>query len=279
MLFGDLRQKKTTKSWYRYYPKDFWFQNVSETQKGSPTMFFGDLGQTISDGKTWHPPSYPYIFSILENFWNTTAFLHELFRYCETKNLRRKIVKLPHVAKKFRCPNFLNHWRVPHNNSAPWDKKVPQNRDTLLSKKFWYQNIPKTQNGSATMIFRDVRQKNSTKMWYPFYPRTFWCQKISETQGSPNETFRYCETKKTNKIVIPYSQKIFDTRTFLKQKSSATMFSALWDKKFPTEKRDIPFLSLCFFRSRNFLKHKRVPLRNFRYCEAKIFPRKIVKLP
>ena len=71
--------KRSTKSWYRYYPKSIWFQNVSETQKGSLTMFFGDLWQTISDGKTWQRPSYPYVFSKLENFWNKKAFLTYFF--------------------------------------------------------------------------------------------------------------------------------------------------------------------------------------------------------
>ena len=80
MIFlGTVRQKRSTKSWYRYYPKSIWFQNVSETQKGSLTMFFGDLWQTISDGKTWQRPSYPHVFSILESFWNKKAFLTYFF--------------------------------------------------------------------------------------------------------------------------------------------------------------------------------------------------------
>ena len=137
----------------------------------------------------------------------------------------------------------MNHWRFPHNNSAPWDKKAPHNRDTLLSKKLWYQNNSKTQNGSPTMIFGDVRKKNrknrdtllskknsipeqfwntegfahddfrrfetkkSTKLWHLILqnfsiPEHFW-----DTRD-PYEMFRYCETRKINKIVIPLLSKI-----------------------------------------------------------------------
>ena len=52
--FLAMWDKKTTKSRYRYYPKDFWFQNVSETEEFGHDVF-GVVGQKISDGKTWHP--------------------------------------------------------------------------------------------------------------------------------------------------------------------------------------------------------------------------------
>ena len=39
--------------------KNFWYQNISETQKGSPTVFFGDLVQKKLLRKKVTPPSYP----------------------------------------------------------------------------------------------------------------------------------------------------------------------------------------------------------------------------
>ena len=57
--FWRCETKKLDKFVITLLSKNFWYQNISETQKGSPTMFFGDLGQKNFDAKTWHPPSYP----------------------------------------------------------------------------------------------------------------------------------------------------------------------------------------------------------------------------
>ena len=64
----------------------------------------------------------------------------------------------------------MKHWTVPHKNSAPWDKKVRQNRDI-------------------------------------YYPKIFRYQNNSEIQRSPYENFRYCQTKKIDKIVLPLNYK------------------------------------------------------------------------
>ena len=98
MFLGDVRQKNIDKILIPLICKNFWYQNVSETQKGSPTMIFGDLGQKNFDGKKWQPPSYPWTFSVLEIFWKTKAFPHEVFRYCETKRFPRKTEKLLYYA-------------------------------------------------------------------------------------------------------------------------------------------------------------------------------------
>ena len=105
-FFGTVTQKGSTESWYPYYPKhfdtriflkhrrvgfdydyfwrcetknfhkvvipllskNFWYQNISERQKGSPTMFFGDLRQKNFDGKTWHS-------LLIHIFFRTRKFL------------------------------------------------------------------------------------------------------------------------------------------------------------------------------------------------------------
>ena len=113
---------------------NFWNENNSETQTGSPAMIFGDVRQKKSKNcdtpiiekilipehfwnaegfahdvfrrfgtkkfrrEKWHPTSYPWTFSVLELFWKTKAFPHEIFRYCETKGFPRKIVKHPYFA-------------------------------------------------------------------------------------------------------------------------------------------------------------------------------------
>ena len=119
--------------------KIFWYQNISERQNGSPTMFFGDLGQKDFHGKTWHP--------LLILFFRTRKFLkhksvpHEVFRYRETKPFRRKVAEFLFYAKSFWMTQFSWIFEgFPTKNSAPWDKKVQKSCDSLLCKIF---SIPK----------------------------------------------------------------------------------------------------------------------------------------
>ena len=152
------------------------------------------------------------------------------------------------------------------------------------------------------MFFGTMRLKlfhgktwNSTKMSKNFWmPQIFW---IIERFLTKN---RHRETKKFDKIVIPFIQRLFDTRTFLKHKGPPTKlfgtvrqkrstkswynyypknfetriilkhrrvpprcFSAICDKKTSTEKRETPFfLTINFFRTRNFLNDKSVHPRS-----------------
>ena len=58
--------------------------------------------------------------------------------------------------------------------------------------------------------------------------------------------------------------KIFETGISLKHRRvPLRIFAALWDKKFPTENSDIPFLCIKFFNTRSYLKHWMVPPRIF----------------
>ena len=103
-----------------------------------------------------------------------------------------------------------------------------------------------TLKASSTKTFGTVRQLISDrKSWYSLSPLI-------------HKFFRYqkfCETKK-----VPLRK-----------------LSALWDNKFPTENRDTlsPLLSISFFDTRIFSKHRRVPLRIFfgtarqKYLETK----------
>ena len=61
--FGTVRQKIIDKkSWYSFYPKKFWYQNLSETQKGSPMNIFGTVRQ-----KTFNRNSR-YAYNTLKSF-------------------------------------------------------------------------------------------------------------------------------------------------------------------------------------------------------------------
>ena len=67
------------------------------------------------------------------------------------------------------------------------------------------------------------------------------------------------------KIVIPpIMHKIFRYPKFSEAlKGCPRNFSALWDQKFSTEKRDTPFSFIKLFETKNFLKNSRIPLRKF----------------
>ena len=134
-----------------------------------PTKFFGTVRQKIFDGKLWYP-------LLCIKFFDTPNFLkhwrdaHEIFRHCETKNFRRKIVIPPIMHKIFRYPKVS---------------------ETL---KGGPRNFSGKQKGSFTKLFVSVQwDKNfDGKYWYSPPPliQTFSVPEISETlKGSPLRKF------------------------------------------------------------------------------------------
>ena len=93
------------------------------------------------------------------------------------------------------------------------------------------------------------------------YPQQFLIPEISETlKGSYTKFFGT-----VRKIVIPpIMHKIFQYPKFSETlKGCPRNFSALWNQKFSTEKRDTPFSSIKLFEPKNFLKNSRIPLQKF----------------
>ena len=231
-FFGTVRQKGSTESWYPYYPKNletriimnhrrvrprwflamwdkklrkivipllskkFWYQKVSETQRVAYDVF-RQFGTKKLRRINVTPPTYSKTFSVLELFWKTKAFPHEVFRYCETKSSSWKIVKVPYFHEIFGCPKLFES--MEGSPQVFWyckTKTIDRIVIPLLSKKFWNKNNSEAQTGSPAMILGDVRQKNSTKLLYPYYP------------------------------------KCFDTRIILKHRRVRSQwFLAMWDKK------------------------------------------------
>ena len=97
----------------------------------------------------------------------------------------------------------------------------------------------------------NVRQKiSSGNYWYPLsMQKMLWYQIFSETRkGLPYEIFRYCETKilikKSDTSTLLLSIKISDTRNFLKQRRVPLRnFSVLWDKDFDKKSWYTPLVS------------------------------------
>ena len=128
----------------------FRYKNFSEARKGFPTKFFA----TETKNFRWKIAILPSFLSI--NFFatgnvlkhSTEGFLYEMFRYCGTKKIWRKIVILP-------------------PSSSP-----------LIHKIFRFQKFSETQKGSPTKFFGTVRRQIlDGKSWYsppppppPSYP-------------------------------------------------------------------------------------------------------------
>ena len=185
------------------------------------------------------------------NKWNTKGLIYEVFRHCETKNFRRKLVIPPIMHKIFRYPKFSETLKgSPWNFSALWDKKFStENLDTPppLVQTFSIPEIIATVKDSPTEIFGTVRQKKSTE----------------------------------NRDITLWSIKFFDPRINETLKDSPLLnFSALWDKKFSTGNLDTPspppLWFIKFFAIRNFPIHQSVPQQNVSVLWDKNFERKVV---
>ena len=104
--------------------KTFWYQNISETQNGSPTIVFGDLRQRIR--QSCDTPIVQRNFDVRTFLENRTvrprcfpAILDKQFPTEERDTPFLSIIC-------FRTKNFLKHRRVrPRCSSATWDKKFP----------------------------------------------------------------------------------------------------------------------------------------------------------
>ena len=106
---------------FTIYPYHFSTPENSETLKGSPTNIFGTVRQKNSTENLVTPPFLSIKFFATGNFLkhSTERFPYKIFRHCETKKFRRKILLLPLLIHKvFRYRNFseTQHRRVPLRN-------------------------------------------------------------------------------------------------------------------------------------------------------------------
>ena len=269
--------------------QNFRCQSFFETQKGSPTKFFAPVRQKNFD-KTMMPPllciknfdtriflkrrriplrnfwalwdkkiqrrivispSYAKTFSIPEIFWNIKGFLHKVFWHCETKNFDKIMMPSLVCIKIFETRIFLKHRGVLLRSFSVlcYKKYSTEHRDIPLFciELFDTRNFLIYWRVLQEIFWHCETKKSHGKTWNPPFvihkyfsiPENFWI-----TEGTPYEVFRHCEIK-----------------------------------KFQTKNRDIPLLSINFFFTRNFLKHRRFIYEMFRYCETTKFRRKMVILP
>ena len=102
-------------------------------------------------------------------------------------------------------------------------------------------------------------------------PEFFW-----NTEGFPYEILRdikfSTENRDNSLLRPPLFHKIFRYQKLSETRKGSTQFLVLWDNSSSTENRDTPspspLLSIKFFDTRIFPKHRRVPY-GLRYWEAK----------
>ena len=124
-FWGTVRQKKfQRKKWYPppHLLSIIFFQTRKILKhKGSLTKFFGPVKQKNFDKTLMPPPLMHKIFRYQIFFWNTEGFSYEVFRHCETKIFRQKIVISPY-AKFFSIPEVFSYTELfQHNFLVLWD--------------------------------------------------------------------------------------------------------------------------------------------------------------
>ena len=110
----------------------FHYPNFTWNIERMPTKFFGTVRPKSLEAKTWYALFHPEKFLKPEILSKTVRFPHEIFRHCETKIFRPKIVKPPIMHEIFRYLKFSEILKgCPQIFSALWDKNIStENFDT-----------------------------------------------------------------------------------------------------------------------------------------------------
>ena len=249
--------------WTFPLPEIFW----NTAQKSSSTKCFGTARQKIFDGKPYSPPPPP---PLSLDFFATGFFLIrstescpcEIFRHCETKNFRRRILILPllspHLLSKlFRHPKLMKNWKIPLRKfSAVWDnffrRKIvilPPPSSPFFHELFRYRKFSETQHKRVPLrnvsVLRDKRFSPENLILRPPPPLSidFFATGLflkRSTESCPCEIFRHCETKNFRRriLILPLLSphllsKLFRHPKLMKHwKIPLRKFSALWDNFF-----------------------------------------------
>ena len=191
-----------------------------------------------------------------------------MFRYCETKNFRRKILILPPPLLSinfFAAGNFLKH------STEGFTYKIFRHCETknfrrkililplppLIHTLFRYRKLSETQH-------RRVHLQNFSALW----DKKFSTENL-DTPPSPLLSIHF-----------------FATGNFLKHSTEGFTYKIFRHCETKNFRRKIlilppPLLSINFFATGKFLKHSTEGFlyEMFRYCKTKNFRRKFVTYP
>ena len=115
------------------YPERFSIPEINETLKNSPTKIFSTVRQKKSSETldAPPPPSYPWTYSLSENFWNTSqkGSPTNLFDTVRQQIFYRKSCYSPPKKSFFDTRNFQKH------------RSVPLRKDSVLQDINFWQKI------------------------------------------------------------------------------------------------------------------------------------------
>ena len=167
-------------------------------------------------------------------WWNPTGFPYKIFRHCETKNFRRKILILtppPIIHKHFRYRKFCGtqHRGVGlRNNSVLWDKKIRRkkvNPPSLIPNIFRYLKLM-------------IHQRIPLRMFLALRDKKFPKENLDLPHPLIHKLFRYRKFSKTQHRSVSLRK----NRVF-------------WDKKIRWRKVNPPSLKPNIFRYPKLMKH------------------------
>ena len=170
-----------------------------------------------------------------------------------------------------------------YGETKQFQRKIVLPAPSLIPNIIRYQKFSKTQKSFSTKFSVVWDKIFCLKSWVFFLPplihKIFRYYFFWKTEIFPYDVFRYCEilTFRRKLVMSPVfsTSKFFDARFFLKHRMEHVQsLSALWDKGFPTEISDIPFLCRRCFDTRIYLKHRRGSLRHFLVLRDKNFDKK-----
>ena len=259
------------------FPNIFPKRKFSETQKGSSTKCFGTVRWNHFDAQSWRPPPFlSLLFFDFKTIWKTERSLFKKFRYYETKKVDGEswcpptFFSLTFFQKKIsetqKGSSTKYFGTVRWNHSDAQSRRPPPLLSLLFFdfKKIW------TTERSLYENFRYLRPKKvDGESWCP---PTFFSLTISDIKRilkhrrvHLRNVWVLWDKNFQRKIVKPLPllcKKNFDCKTSETQKGSPTKFSGTVSQKNWRGSWCPPALfSSTFFNIKNFLKHRRLPLR------------------
>ena len=215
-----------------------------------PTKFFGTVRQKIFDGRLWYPLLCIKFFGT-PNFLKHWRDAHEIFRHCETKNFRRKIVIPPIMHKIFRYPKFSEALKgCPRNFSALWDQNfLTEKGDTPFSFIKYFEAINFLKNSRIPLrkfsSLWDIKISTENRDMLPLMHNFFSIpENFRKRERVPLQSFlfRSCETKSSDKTVMPpsYAWKFSTKEFFWNTKVFSNETFRYSETKISTENRDTP---------------------------------------
>ena len=259
--------------------KIIWYQDVSETHKGSPTKLFGAVRRKNFVRKSWYTPFMPNFCRYPKT--SETMKGSPTKGFCTVRKNESTKLSYSYYPKKVDTRTLLKHRKGPlWNFLVLRDKKnSSENRDiTLECLNFSIPGNSETLQGSPRKFFGIVRTKNWQKIVILVISIIIWYQDVSEThKGSPTKIFgavrrkifvrkSWCTPFMLNFCQYP---KISET-----MKRFPRINSVPWNKKI----NKTVILLLTKKKQKSSWNTEGFPYEHFWYCETKIFQQKLMVL-